>query len=591
MNAVKAAPHLALVPLAGFVGSEDGLHLLGVWCRSHPRWAKCPVVDTPYPDTKTVSRAARQVQALYDKILPMLGQRLNALHGTDYGPREWRILAGPWLQLFLGAVYDRYLRLRCALDQLPDLQTILLADSASQPIGDTLELAYALAGDQYNLQLMSRLLRALGYAFPEQTLPRLECKPAKPSLRQAAIGRVSRLALRLRRTRGRCVLLRDSYLPRPVELRMAAETGGRVFPYVGAIPKIAPSSPRAAMRARLEGIDFGDTEFGRCLAHLVPVEIPSALVEDFGSHVDAARRGYPGAAAAVCSANAWHYDEIFKHAAVKHLRNGAELLGVQHGGNYGALELMLFEEHEIAVVDRYYTWGWIREAAGVEVKAMPAAKLLQRTRLRADNSLQKCLWGTTAMPRYLVTYPFTPEAFEAYLDWQSRFLTSLTPDVLARLRLRPHYEDYGWHIVDRLEQRVRGLERDDWRCSFPDSLARSRIYICDHLSTTFLEALSSGKPTLLFWSERDNKLRPEAVSYFQGLRNAGVLFHSPEEAAAELQCAARDVEAWWSESKVSAVGTFCQRFARTDASGFQIWRDEFEDVLGRQRSRPCPPSR
>ncbi len=177
----------------------------------------------------------------------------------------------------------------------------------------------------------------------------------------------------------------------------------------------------------------------------------------------------------------------------------------------------------------------------------------------------------------LIQYPYLPEHFENYLEWQSRFLYALAPEWKARLRLRPHYEDNGWQLVQRLKAQEPGLQLEKWEKPFPQSLAQSRLYICDHLSTTFLEALSARKPTLLFWNEKSNLLRPEAQTYYQGLRNAGILFHNPEAAAQAVQLAAHDVEAWWNKpERVAAVDSFCMRYARSEHDALTVWREELD---------------
>jgi len=80
------------------------------------------------------------------------------------------------------------------------------------------------------------------------------------------------------------------------------------------------------------------------------------------------------------------------------------------------------------------------------------------------------------------------------------------------------------------------------------SLENCRLYVCDHLSTTFAEALAANKPTVLFCNPETNRLRLDAQPYFDLLRNSGILFDTPETAASAVAAVYGDVEAWWNAS-------------------------------------------
>lgn len=581
----KKASQLILAPLDEFIKEGDHV-LLAVWCQAHPRLGSARTLPSPYANSDAVVAAGRQSQQLYRSILPGLAECLNDLHDVNYSLREWEVLAGPWLQLFIGTCLDRYLRLQLAWRSCPELECTLLDERSCAPAETTIGLAYALSTDRYNLQLMSRLLRAMGRKCPEKSLPApaLDVAAQAASLKQRTLHLAFRAMARACAAANNVVLLRDSYLPRRAEIKLAAQSRGRIVPWLSPFRPLPASAPDMSLRRDLSNMAAGEDEFEALLARLLPLELPVCLIEDFHRYRRAAEKEYPRSVAAVCSANAWHYDETFKHAAVRYMRAGSKLLGVQHGGNYGALALMAAEDHEISIVDSYFSWGWTREDAPPKVKPMPAAKLVGQSAMKADNAAQHLLWVTTAASRYLVQHPYQPEYFQTYLDWQSRFLAKLAPDWKMRLRLRPHYEDNGWNLIQRLQAQEPALQLEDWRTPFRASLAQCRLYICDHLSTTFLEALSARKPTLLFWNEESNRLRPEAEPHYQRLREAGILFHSPEDAAQAVQLAAQDVEIWWNKpERVAAVDSFCACYARSEHNALTVWREELDQARARRK--------
>jgi putative transferase (TIGR04331 family) len=236
------------------------------------------------------------------------------------------------------------------------------------------------------------------------------------------------------------------------------------------------------------------------------------------------------------------------------------------------------ESHETSIVDHYYSWGWTVSGAG-KVKPMPAPKLCGRKMIGADNRKSGVLFVSTSFPRYLIQFPSLPSDFSEYLEWQQRFLLNLTADLRALMRVRFHYADFGWEISARITGKFPEIQKEDWAISFAESMENCRLYVCDHLSTTFVEALAADKPTIIFWNPISNMLRPEAIPYYEKLVHAGILFDSPEAAASALPAAYEDVEKWWGdESRKAARREFCSYFGRTSRYAIGEWATELRNI-------------
>lgn len=580
---------LATTALEEFWDTTKPIVFLGPWCLQHrrkPFWQKLDgkLMQDPFATVEAVREAYYQVHTCYERVLPLLAKALNGVHGKQYSVRYWRIVAGPWLHMYLSAMLERYRNLKTALSLYPRLDTVVLAEPAHVVPTGTHDFAAYLIEDTYNLQVYSRILKTLGYCFAEQGEDIRQkvhyVKAAKPSWKQEAARMASRVYARAVSRVRRSVVLKDAYFPKPVLAALAASHPGRILPVLGSSGEFADRPVQPTLREPLAGLSFGNAEFERCVAALLPSDLPKSLVEAYADIDQLARDNFPGRVRAVFSANAWYYDEVFKHWAADSAERGAALLGCQHGGNYGALALMPSEDHETAIVDRYFTWGWERAGRAACVVPMPAPKLIDHGTDRRASSGTGLLWVATTMPRYLVQFPWTPGDFERYLDWQQRFAAGLDPEVFSELRLRPHREDNGWGLAERLRGEFPALAIESWNVSFQDSLNSCALYICDHLSTTFIEALSANTPTILFWDERANALRPEASASYALLREAGILFDSPEDAAAAVNRVRTDVAGWWRDpARQHAVASFCAHFARTGHNAIAEWQAELERCI------------
>ncbi len=579
---------LATTALENFWDVSKPVVFLGEWCRLYERITYLEelngrLLGGPYDHADVAEEAYLHVKRIYEQILPVLGEKLNSIHGRNYSIRYWRILLGPWMQLYLSAVYDRFLRITHAIDQYPGFTTIGLSSESFVVPTDTLDFACFLSEDSYNLQLYTKILRALGKEFPcqEAEVPRnhLYSKLLSNSWWRRAIGTSVKTYTNISAKLFKAVFLKNSHFQRKIELQFLFREFGQILYSWNQMVPCHRFEYDSEKRNALRVIELGEGEFGRCLSTMLYVDMPQCFVEGFRVVGDVASKNYPKHSNAIFSANGWYYDEPFKQWAAMLVDKGAVLAGTQHGGIYGGLKYMPSEDYETSIVDHYYSWGWERADCTAKVIPMPATKLIGRNKIGADNNKKGILWVATSSPRYVVQLPFLPEHFREYLAWQIKFAAALPQKMLAETCFRPHYENYKWGTVERLKDCFPSIRVESWAVPFQVSLENCRLYVCDHLSTTFAEALAANKPTVLFCNPRTNRLRLEAQPFFDLLKDGGILFDSPEAAASAVAAVYEDVETWWdAPERQKTIRAFCERFARTSPDAIALWSKELKRI-------------
>jgi putative transferase (TIGR04331 family) len=556
----------------------DAPTLLGPWClseterRQGERTAR--TVPSPWTTRADLHQAHEYVTALHERLLPPLGDALNRLHGVPRTSEYWRLMLGGWLLSFLPALYERFRTLDAAYRFDPHFVTGGLAPDCFITPGTTIELPRRIIGDHYNLQLYTRLLDATGRPYVRCRVPPPAPEPAPPDtgwLRPArrALSALAR-ALPARPT----VLAHASSFPRSIETRLIVRLGGRYRPLLVSPPVVQAAPLHPAARATLRDAVVGHDAFTQALREVMPLELPVCFVEGY-SAVVAAARVFPRPPAAILSANGWYYDEPFKHWAASAREQGTRLLGVQHGGNYGGGDHLPSEAFEVGLVDRYYTWGWRKARYGNRVQPMPAPKLIGRPVLGASNARRGVLLATTHLTRYPLNFVTSVAEFEQYLQAHRQFVEALPPDVRRELRVRLHREDFGWEIEARWRLFAPDVALESWDTAFATSLRNCRVYVCDHHSTTFLEALSADKPTVLFWDPDTVDLAPEYADRYDALRAVGILHDTPEQAARQLRDVYPDIEAWWHDPALQrARHDLCRALGRTSSDALDQWAAE-----------------
>jgi len=560
---------------------------LGEWCRRYSRrdaWAGLGnmVVPDPWVKPSDAYSAYTCVREIYERLLPSVARALNGLHNTSWSNRYWRIVVGPWLQWFIGILYERFSTIRAALSYYPNLISMGVEDSSWVVPRDTLDFIALVHEDAYNLQLYTSLLRDQGVplTFKSYEIHGKEVTPQSDGLSERVRRLLRRLSSspRLLGSRAKSVWIDSTYFSAAMQTRLLVKSCGAVMPT--GMEKAPTRMPgEGASRSSLCIDAEAKDEFEALLLRSIRDQIPRCFVEDFARVRDIAGHSYPPAPTAIFSANSWFGKEPFKQWAAGSADCGTVLLGTQHGGNYGSIDPMPSEEHETAITDRYYSWGWEREKRRAVVIPMPAPKLAGRKLIGAGRNRRGILYVATASPRYQFAFPHAACSFGEYLEWQLRFFSHLGPESRDETVVRLHIEDFGWDIKTRLQDRFPNLKFESWGLPFLKALSQCRLYVCDHLSTTFVEALAADVPSVLFWDPRWNRLRLEAEPYYAELHSAGILFDTPEEAADAIG-SIHDVSQWWNGQQVrTARAMFCSRFARRSTAPVRQWAAELEKVL------------
>lgn len=579
---------LAMTPLEEFWNKEKRVIFLGEWCvpYGHKKSIlenQIEIVTSPFDKNNDLQSATDYIFQLYEQVLPAVADSLNNLHETNFSKRYWRIIIGPWLMYYLSSTYDRYMHLKNALRLYPNCSTIVLSEKSFKTSYDTFEFICNLREDSFNLQIYSKILRALGQNFPEKHLaeaaqehtPKLEKKSLLSGMKKIIFKMLSVIVT----ARAPIVILDSSYFSKSVVFQLILRTYGKVFPLLTRLPVIRINQYNLNLRKKIPYKVNGLNEFESLLSNMLFFDMPLCYIEDF--HVIRAQKQkyYPKDAKAIFSANSWYYNETFKAWSAELAERGTVLLGSQHGGNYGSLANMPSENHELAILDYFYSWGWERFDCKAKVKAMPASKLMKRKVIGANNNRKGLLLALTEYERYLNIFPDLPKRCLTYTSRQLCFVNCLQPKLRQELRVRPHTIDCGWNIAKRLKDSVDEILIETREKSFIESLENCKLYICDHLSTTFIEALSVNKPTILFWDFDETLLRTESIPYYELLKKNGILFNSPEGAASAVNIIYEDIESWWrTPERQEAVMKFCNHFALTSDDSIDIWVKEYKKI-------------
>jgi putative transferase (TIGR04331 family) len=563
---------------------------LGEWCRlfrERPAWSRLDADVLPYhwDDRARFHRDFLYGRQVFARYLSALAVRLNALHGVDFSERYWQTVVGWWLTYFVDIVLDRYQSV-CAARDSGKVTNTWVEDTGpgTWTPQDFQEFQLWFTLDEYNQQLYGDLVRLDGQipfeavtVGPHGALPR-PAQAESSAQWKRALKALNWAYARAIPKRWNKVVFVESFLSQQDLLRLQLQLGQWPSPS-GRLTTPSALPFDSTRRAALE-LSCGETPFERALDRLIPAHMPRLYLEGYHEARDAALAMFPRHPRVIFTANAYSSNEAFKLWAAENVERGARLAIWQHGGVFGTARWSSTEEHELAVSDRFYSWGWMPDG---DTKTVPVC-LGRLNGLKATlkpDPTGSILWVALSAPRYaylLYSSPTGPQMLD-YLAEQRRFLDRLSPDARRLLLLRLYMYDYGWHEAQRWAEWAPDLKTSQGEATMYEQLGRSRLMVATYNSTTYLETFAAGFPTILFWNPRQWELRPQAEPFFERLRHAGIYHDTPESAAAKVSDVWKNPDRWWQSAPVQAArAEFSEEFVRIRSTWLTDLRDDLSGL-------------
>lgn len=572
-------------------GCDVPVLFLGEWCKRFSRrhvWSLLDSVTVPYhwDDRAKLERDYAYLQRLHEKTLLALVEFLNQYHGTRHSLRYWRILVGPWLGYFIQILFDRWEMIRRADDQYEVSSTVLIDYDPDEMVIQTMaDFAPRFVSDEWNHWVYGQVIRQCSsidiasISSPEKRVSRgVTPSAGRSNLRQHARYAAKLFLSTLSRTFSR----QDYFF-----INSCISQQWRLEAALGQLPTFWASPPRtdvavdAETRSRQKVSFATDDRFEILLESMLMRQIPAWYLEGYRAlteQVDSVN--WPSQPKVIYTASAHNTDETFKAWAAAKVENGAKLVVGQHGGHFGIGRWVFHEDHEKAVVDRYFSWGWSTPGSH-RIVPMSSEKLLSTARSLKPNPSGSMLLVLASLPRYSYWLYSLPVASQmlSYLDDQMKFAECLGPELRTELVVRLYPHDYGWDQRDRWIDRFPAIRIDSNQQSMYESISQSRLFVATYNATTFLETFAADVPTIMFWNPSLWEIRDEAQADFDELRRVGILHDSPQAAAEKVEKVWSDVAAWWTGTDVQrARQRICDRYARTSADWLSEWKSALRSV-------------
>ena len=552
-------------------------------------WSKLNYEVLPYHwnDRSKFYKDYQFLDGVVERLLSLLAEKLNTLHGENRSLRYWRIIIGPWLCCFVQILYDRFSSIRQVVDSEKANLTWLPSSELFEHVPkDFATFQEWSLDDGYNQLLYAKVIETVG-GIP------FEVKKESLHMRSSAIRIKEFVPRGLKKVAKSFLEFYAKFIPESfnevvfVSSYLSSLDLVKLQLSLGLSPN--PCSPRVEVRGsppnpelrKIIELPMEQSKFERLLQKLIPEAMPTAYIEEYVNVCEASRAMFPCRPKLIFSTNALYGDEGFKFWAANQVERGVKLIVAQHGGMYGSALLSWSESHETKLADQYYTWGW-DDPNQPKIIPMPSGQLAKVKKLIHSDPYGRILWLGKSLPRYSLHLSSAPMSslFLDYIKDQERFLRAVSTEVQKLLLLRLFLHDFGWQEDLRLTDFDSSIRPYFGSKTMFEQLNESRLCVGTCNSTTDLETLSANFPTITFWNPEHWELRKSARSYFDDLLQVGICHKTPESAAAKVNEVYKDPLSWWMSTEVQdARKRFCNRFARTSENWILEWKKEFKKII------------
>lgn len=567
-------------------GNSKEICYLGEWCRKYSRkeiWEKNNSYVVPYHwnNREKYNRDYYYLDNLYERFLVHLSNNLDQINYSVKGVDYWRIVVGPWLRFFIDVLFDRYETIYSAykLGVVDDTWILPYELNDWVPSGFS-DFFASINNDKWNHILYSECIRAIG--LPYSIIH--NATALKPSVNFNNSDGVIKLITK--KILGKYQNIIPSRLNRHVfispyfpAMHIARfQLALKQLPYIISPSTIKYDSPVDNDSRGALSINAGDSPFELLAGELIPRFMPMAYLEDFSKYRATALKMYPKNPLTIFTANAYQANEYFKYWAAEYQKEGVPLIIGQHGGNMGIAHHNQTEDHQIKIADSYCSWGWKR--ADIDsINPMPSLQLSNSSISASPNG--DILLILASYPRYFYCHYSVPVSgqFLKYLKQQIHLINSLNQKSKSLIRIRLNGDEFGWDIVERLNDAGVGDMIDGSVSKLDTALSKSRLCIVSYNATIILETLHSNFPTVAYWDPSLFDTRPDALPFLNELRKVGILHDSVESVSRFISEIHENPQSWWQNSELQKVRLkFCAMYANSSENWILDWKNHLRSV-------------
>ena len=545
---------------------------LGEWCRCYSRkeiWQKLDAEVAPYhwDDREKLYQDYLYLQDLFERLLEELTTSFNAYHKSDYDLRYWKIILGPWLMMLLPILFDRWESIKLAISSYSIEDTCVIDNNASSIVPMSMEHFVSLIKtDEWNHIIYTQVFDFIKFNKVTKRLSKNN-PPSAPGFSKTRVGLRQAIKNIIGPATSLCAQNNDyffinTYLNGNDVIKLQL----KLHQFPGLYwDQSFDNNDSIKHGKRFIVAEFNpQNKFEAFVKEVLSLHTPIVYLEGYNELVRQSKNNlWPKKPKVIWTSNSYFMNDVFKVWVASQVASGSILVIGQHGGHYGQGLFSFTEYFELAVSDFYLSWGWKWNNKKVTPIGRIRKSMGYKKQQSARKSLLLLLSATSRYSGGIASIPIASQWLE-YFDNQILFYKDLPEHISDNSIVRLYLHDGEWSQKERWLDYFPNSTIDNGVKSFEERLETTKLYVGGWNTTTYLEALASNVPTVIFWDPKYFEIREEVVGMFEDLKKVGILHVSPISAANHVKSIWNNIDDWWyREDVVKVKNDFVNQFVNS----------------------------
>jgi putative transferase (TIGR04331 family) len=509
----------------------------------------------------------------YEILLKEIYPKLNKVHNVNWGIRSWRLFIGPWLESYVTVINDRINMIEPVFfkKKIAIKNYYLSGKNADLSSHNFKDFTTKSSLVEWNEKLFSRIIylvisKKYTYNLNYQKKKFFDNYSDNKFFFENIINFIIKFLERILCYNNKFLFYKTYFNNFYKSFSILVKL--RQFPFLYSLNLYKENlfkfnfnvSLRDKVKLNLKSKNLKN----KILRLLITECLPTFYLEGFSVISKLKEKSFfPKKIKYVFTSN-FYQDEIFKFWLAEQLNFETKLICAQHGAGYGFLNQHSFEDHEINLSDKYFTWGWKTK----NKKVIPIGNFSVFTRKFSKNLNKKniliILPMTTVFKRINMTHDInfisknlidTQEILNR-ADFNKIKNIDLKANSMTKFRRDLKHNEL-------LKLKNNNIRFIDENLNIGKISKEYSLVIATYPATDFFHFLNLNEPSLAIIDERI--LKPSIKKLCKDLYKYGIIHNDGKSLINTVNKNIDNLKEWWNDKKIQSIKN---RFCLKQSSNF-----------------------
>ena len=520
-----------------------------------------------WSNKKKLHQDIRYIKKVYKFYIRNFSNNLNKHFKIDYSERNWEILIGYWLNLFISFYFDRWEQVN-SLKKKKLISNFFYFEKELFIPKDTLNFSIRHSNNDWNHWVFYEILKfqKFNLRLIKSKSPQLDyiVFPKKTNYSFKIFNQLFKEIIRKKK-----ICMYDLDLPRSIKFKIDFDLDK--FSTIFFLEIYKSKKVNISKRKKFfKSFKYFDN-FTKFLIDQIPFNFPKSFFEDYDAIRKSLKNSFLPVNPRIILTSTSHLmnDQFKSYIALKVPKS--KFFVFQHGGSYHTQGSKLTDLIEFRTCDKFLTWGW-REKKNKKLIPMFNPKNLNHIyhRKTQEEILIPINSNFPSSPGYVHGLPRVNDETKKYFQNIQSFVNNLSPQLkkIITIKISNTVDDKNSKknnfviFKNKNRNNVKFLHSNKTTSFY----TKNSTVIVEFSNTTgFLEMINLNFPTILIFDKSIEKITPKTKKFFEKLKQSKVLFSSPTLASQFLNNNFYDINKWWKSEKVQRnVSLFRNHFSRKE---------------------------